>query len=95
MHYMDKIQAVIFDCFGVLYPDSYGAFFAKYHDLFHNDPSTFDALNTQIDLGEIMVVDIYAGFSKETGIPADRIQAEIEAYNKVDAKLVELIKNSI
>lgn len=92
MHRMDGLKAIIFDCFGVLYPDSYGAFFAKHHDLFHNDPSTFDALNTQIDLGEIMEADLFAGFAKETGIPADVIQAEVEAHNQVDRGLVELIK---
>jgi HAD superfamily hydrolase (TIGR01509 family) len=92
IHRMDGLKAIIFDCFGVLYPDSYGAFFAKHHDLFNNDPHTFDTLNNQIDLGEIMEADLLAGFAKETGIPADLIRAEIEAHNHVDMELVELIK---
>lgn len=87
------LKAIIFDCFGVLYPQASGAFYEKHAELFKNNPATLDALNLQIDLGKINRQQFFAGIEAVTKIPRAQIQAEIEQNAAVDQKLVELIRS--
>src|SRR3989344_4475210 len=86
------IKAVIFDCFGVLYPDASGHFFQKHKDLFRNGSTYLDKLNLQIDLGQITRAEFFSKLEEETGISADLIKEEIDLELMVDQQLVQLIK---
>ncbi len=87
------IKAIIFDCFGVLYPHSSGNFYAKYKDLFDNNPKIVDELNLQIDLGKIDRAQFFEGLEKVTSISATTIRLEFDAeQHSPDIALVALIK---
>jgi len=86
------IKAIIFDCFGVLYPNASGHFFERHRKLFGKDSTALDKLNLQIDLGEITRAKFFVGLEKETGIPFGKIKAEIDQELVVDQRLVEFIK---
>ena len=86
------IKAVIFDCFGVLYPQAVGQFFERYKDLLGDDSTALDQLNLQIDLGKITRAEFFAGLAEKIGMPADKIQSEIDRELVADQQLVEFIK---
>ena len=86
------IKAVIFDCFGVLYPQAVGQFFERYKDLFSDDSTALDQLNLQIDLGKITRAEFFASLAEKIGMPADKIQSEIDRELVADQQLVEFIK---
>jgi HAD superfamily hydrolase (TIGR01509 family) len=86
------IKAVIFDCFGVLYPQAMGKFLKENADLFENGAETLSRLNKQIDLGIITRNEFFAGLSRATGLPADKLKAEIDRQLVADDNLVGLIK---
>ena len=86
------IKALIFDCFGVLYPQASGSFFERHKNLFKNDSAALDKLNLQIDLGEITRSDFFHGLQEITGINTAKIKNEFDQELSVDHKLVEFIQ---
>lgn len=86
------IKAIIFDCFGVLYPQISGNFFERHRDLFKNDTAALDKLNFQIDLGEITRADFFNGLQEVTGMDAGKIKSEFDQEFSVDSKLIEFIQ---
>jgi HAD superfamily hydrolase (TIGR01509 family) len=86
------IKALIFDCFGVLYPHASGDFFERNKNLFGNNSSVMDKLNLQIDLGEITRADLFKRLEEITGIDADKIKAEYDQKTIADQALVEFIR---
>ncbi len=90
---MSDIKAIVFDCFGVLYPASYGLFYQNHHDIFENDPSAWDALNLQIDLGDITREQFFKEAERITGIPGADIQKEIDSILQPDPAIVAFIKS--
>ena len=59
------IKAVIFDCFGVLYPQALGVFLDRHQNPFSNNPELLDRLSLQVDLGQITRADFFAGLEKK------------------------------
>lgn len=86
------IKAIIFDCFGVLYPQASGDFFKRHKNLFGDNTAILDKLNLQIDLGEITRTQFFEGLQKITGIYANKIRAEFDEELTADQRLVEFIK---
>ena len=86
------IKCIIFDCFGVIYPQASGNFFNKNKHLFGEDLTFFDNLNRQIDLGKISRTEFFTKLEEKIGIPADKMQAEIDQELVVDQQLIKLIK---
>lgn len=86
------VQAIIFDCFGVLYPVYIDNFFKRHIDLFGGDYSLLDKLNLQIDLGQINQTEFYDQLGKALNIPGEQIKAEMEQNLVVDKQLVSLIR---
>lgn len=87
---MNHVKAVIFDCFGVLYPAYVDKFFHE-----HNvdaDSALIDKLNTQIDLGQISQQEFYSQLGSALHMSGDYIKEEMEAGLKVDEGLVALIR---
>jgi len=74
-----------------LYPTYVDNYFERHKNLFANGPRLLDALNLQIDLGQISQEQFYQAIEKETGISARQIKAEIEAELVVDSQLLKLI----
>jgi HAD superfamily hydrolase (TIGR01509 family) len=89
---MNDVKAIIFDCFGVLYPQAAGMFFQKYKDRFDRNPQTLDELNVQIDLGKISRAEFFAGLAGISGMSALAMQSEIDNQLIPDEQLITLIK---
>ncbi|HSX40489.1 MAG TPA: HAD family phosphatase [Candidatus Saccharimonadales bacterium] len=86
------IKAIIFDCFGVLYPQASGHFYERHKELFDNDPATMDRLNDDIDLGKISRAEFFEGLEQKTGMPARKIQEEIDEELVLDRNVTGLIR---
>jgi epoxide hydrolase-like predicted phosphatase len=86
------LKAIIFDCFGVLYPVYIDDWFTRNKARLTLDRATLDKLNLQIDLGRISQQELYEAFSREVKLPVEVIQEEIEQNITLDANLVDLIK---
>lgn len=86
------LKAIIFDCFGVLYPQASGMFFEKHKDLFRGYLEAMDDLNLKIDLGEVSRDEFFAGLEKVTSISAEAIKDEMDSQLQVDQELIDLIK---
>lgn len=86
------IKALIFDCFGVLYPQASGNFFESHKERFKDNPSAMDDLNLQIDLGKITRHEFFKGLEAVTGIPANDIRAEIISEDEPDMRLADFIR---
>jgi len=86
------IKAIIFDCFGVLYPQATGNFFERHKPAFNDNLSTLDKINLEIDSGQIIRVDFFKKLEEITGIPADKIRNEIDSQLVASQELIMLIK---
>ncbi|MGH7241728.1 MAG: HAD family hydrolase [Candidatus Saccharimonadales bacterium] len=85
------IQAVIFDCFGVLVNDGWLPFKRKY---FGDNPELFEqatTINKQVNAGLISYDDFIQGVAELAGIPKQQAYKEIED-NPVDRELVQYIR---
>lgn len=89
---MSAIKAIIFDCFGVLYPNYVDEFFKNHKHFLSTHMVFLDKLNSKIDLGEITQTEFYEQLEKAMGIPADKIQFDMESKLVADKKLIQLIK---
>lgn len=87
------IKAIIFDCFGVLYPQAVGKFLKKHEMLFKSDTAFLGQLDIDIDLGKITRANFFKKIEAKIGIPVNQLQNEIDQQMIPDLKLVELIKN--
>jgi HAD superfamily hydrolase (TIGR01509 family) len=88
---LSGVTAVIFDCFGVLYPTYVDNFFDRHSELFKDGTRALDHLNLQLDLGQITQAEFYKSIEKATGIPANRVKSEMEQDLVVDSRLIKLI----
>lgn len=86
------IKAIIFDCFGVLYPHASVDFYNRHKELFLGHPDIIDELNLKIDLGEINRRQFFEGIEAATGIPASQVQNEFDVQRTPDQGLVTLIR---
>ncbi len=86
-------KTLIFDCFGVLYPEASGDFYKRHKDLFNGEEEFINKLNLQIDLGQIKKSEFFTVLEKKTGIPSVQIQSEIdEELMAPNAQLVAFIQ---
>jgi putative hydrolase of the HAD superfamily len=86
------IKAVIFDCFGVLYPQPVGNFFRAHKEYLKNGIDELHKLSLQVDLGEITRQDFFNGLETMTGISANEIRKEFDEQLHPDVQLVEAIE---
>ena len=85
------IKAIVFDCFGVLYPQATGEFFEKHKSLFTNH-ALLDELNIEIDLGQITRRELYTRLLERTDLSVNHVIKEIDEKLIFDPKLIDLIK---
>jgi HAD superfamily hydrolase (TIGR01509 family) len=89
---MKEVRAVVFDCFGVLYPVAIDIFFEKHKECFGNNNTYLEELNNQVDLDIINNTQFYKKIAEKTGLAEEEIRKEIEGVLRVDRRLIELIK---
>lgn len=86
------IKAIIFDCFGVLYPDASWDYYNNLRDpgkLTREDLLNF---NEQADLGKVIEEDYYKFYSEQTGIPAKEIKEGVYANFVLNHEVFNVLK---
>lgn len=86
------IKAVIFDCFGVLYPDPTRQFYKEHKHLFGGNSTYLDKINLQKDLGKITRKEFYEKIANKTGIPAEKIISWRNNILVPNSKLINYIR---
>ena len=89
---MGKIKAIIFDCFGVLYPDASWVFYRRHESAFRGNDEFLATINEEIDLGKINQAHFFDKLAQKINIPAVDIKAEMDQILIVNKPLVKLIE---
>ena len=87
-----KYKAIIFDCFGVLYPNHADGFEERHKEFLANNSAFMDQLNLDIDLGKVTQADAYERLAKAMSSTSAKVQTEMEARLVVDPKIVNVIR---
>lgn len=87
------IKAVIFDCFGVLYPDASWNFFNSLKDTGKLTREKLLMHNEQADLGKMSEEQYYKYYSEQTGIPVQSIKDGVYANFSLNNDVFNVIKN--
>jgi HAD superfamily hydrolase (TIGR01509 family) len=86
------IKALIFDFFGVLYPDTYNEFVAKHaRTLSPKDQDQLYELHVQSNRGRIDISDAVERMAELVNLPAATIQTELYETEQINADLVQYI----
>ncbi len=86
------IKAIIFDCFGVLYPDTYWAMASEYlgAELDSHRAKLHDLVR-QVDLGLITRDQLWANFGDIVGKSKDEVYGRLEDFAGLDSRLLKFI----
>jgi putative hydrolase of the HAD superfamily len=82
------IRGVIFDCFGVLYPDAVGAFCNRYPEV---PAEVYEHLDRELDLGQIALEQYCSRLGELTDESSRQIFQELRSGWRVDSQLVSLL----
>jgi HAD superfamily hydrolase (TIGR01509 family) len=86
------IKALIFDFFGVLYPDTYNEFVAKHaSELSPEDQDQLYELHVQSNRGRIDIAETIEQMARLVDLPAATIQTELHETEQINADLVQYI----
>jgi len=88
------IKAIIFDCFGVLYPDTYwlmadeylGQRINEYRDELHN-------LVKKVDLGLITRDELWGEFAQIVGVTKEEVYSRLKQFSGLDGRILDFIDN--
>jgi putative hydrolase of the HAD superfamily len=88
------IKAVIFDCFGVLYPDTYWTMAHRHlgADLSGKEQALHDLLRA-VDLGDITRDDLWREFGLLVNMSKEQVYAELESFGGLDSQLLQFIED--
>ena len=88
------IKAIIFDCFGVLYPDTYWTMAHRYlgADLSGKEQALHDLL-LAVDLGNITRDDLWQEFGVLVNKSKEQVYAELEGFGGLDSQLLQFIED--
>lgn len=87
------IKAVIFDCFGVIYPVPANEYYDAHRQAFSGEYKLWlDEINRQIDLGEISSETYHKKMEDEIGIPAEKIKEETRKLTVLRQDMASLVK---
>lgn len=88
------IKAIIFDCFGVLYPDTYWAMASEYLGTeLDAHRSNLHDLVRQVDLGLITRDELWARFANMVGKDKDEIYQRLKEFGGLDSRLLKFIEH--
>ncbi len=87
------IRAIIFDCFGVLYPDTFWTMAHRHlgADLDGKEQELHDLVRN-VDLGHITRDELWGEFGAFVGATKDEVYAELEGFGGLDSQLLEFIE---
>jgi epoxide hydrolase-like predicted phosphatase len=87
------IKAILFDCFGVLYPDT---FWTMAHEFLDDDmeirrPELHDLVR-QVDVGLITQEQLWQGFAEVAGSTIDDVKERLKEFDGIDKRLLRFIE---
>jgi HAD superfamily hydrolase (TIGR01509 family) len=85
------IKAIIFDCFGVVYNDTFGDFLGRHAGQLQKPLVFYRDLIRQSDLGELSDADFYAHVAATSGMSPAAVEAERNDLSGLDRGVVQLI----
>lgn len=87
------IKAIIFDCFGVLYPDTY---WTMAREFLGNDidkhTAQLSGLVRQVDLGQITRDELWGQFAELVGSTKEEVYDRLEEFSGLDMRLLRFIE---
>jgi epoxide hydrolase-like predicted phosphatase len=88
------IKAILFDCFGVLYPDTYWTMAHEFlgEDIGQHEQDLHDLVRA-VDLGHITREELWNQFAQLVGVRSETIYARLEQFGGLDKRLLEFIEN--
>jgi epoxide hydrolase-like predicted phosphatase len=89
-----KIEAILFDCFGVLYPDTYWTTAHRHlgADLSGKKTELSDLVK-RVDLGHITRDELWGELAELAGISKDQLYAELKDFGGLDKQLLQFIES--
>lgn len=89
------IKAIIFDCFGVLYPDTYWTMADEYlGDSLQDKRQELSDLVRQVDLGFITRDELWAKFADIVGSDIESVYARLKEFGGLDKRLLKFIEDN-
>ncbi|MCA9323645.1 HAD family phosphatase [Candidatus Saccharibacteria bacterium] len=87
------IKAILFDCFGVLYPDTYWTMANEYlgEDYSGHEQELHDLVK-QVDLGHMTRDELWGGFADLVGHTKEEVYQRLENFTGLDTRLLEFIE---
>lgn len=88
-------RAIIFDCFGVLYPDTYWTMVREFlgGEVEKRRPE-LQNLVAQVDLGHITRDELWAKFAEMAGKTKDEVYERLEQFGGLDKRLLKFIEDN-
>jgi epoxide hydrolase-like predicted phosphatase len=86
------IRAVIFDCFGVLFPNASNLFYERHKQRFQHGTAFLDCLNAQIDLDEITSAEFFEAVGQAIGMSAEQVHREFKHDLVLNKPLADFIR---
>lgn len=86
------IKAIIFDCFGVLYPDMLWTMASEFlGDKLEDSRNSLHDLVNQVDLGYITRDELWANFADIVGSDKESVYKRIKDFDGLDKRLLSFI----
>jgi HAD superfamily hydrolase (TIGR01549 family) len=87
------IKAIIFDCFGVLYPDTYWAMASEYlGEKLDTKRQDLSSLVRQVDLGTITKDELWANFAELVDSNKESVYKRLKEFGGLDSRLLKFIE---
>ena len=89
------IKAILFDCFGVLYPDTYWTMARqKLGDRLAEHERQLHDLIKQVDLGYMTRDELWGGFGEIVGMSKDEVYEDLKKFSGLDTRLLRFIEKN-
>ncbi len=89
------IKAIIFDCFGVLYPDMLWTMASEFlGDKLDDNRKSLHDLVSQVDLGFITRDELWERFAEIVGTDEESIYGRMKEFSGLDKRLLNFIEDS-
>ena len=89
-----KIEALIFDCYGVLYPDTYWTMAREFlGERFEQSRPLLHDLVKRVDLGYLTRDELWSEFASLVGISKEAVYARLQEFGGLDKRLLNFIEN--
>ncbi len=86
------IAAIIFDCFGVLYPDTYWTMADNFlGDKLESHRNELHDLVRQVDLGHITREQLWEQFAEIVGVSSEVVYSRLKEFGGLDKRLLTFI----